>query len=409
MSSNLQRRLGVWCVTGLALIGSVAISGSAMANAPEDWSQWRGPKRDGVSSETKWAENIAKGGPKQLWTAELGLGFSSVSVFKDRVYSMGWRDGQDSVYALDEATGKVIWTHSYASPKWDNMHEGGPASTPAVDEQIVATVSREAQLVVLDTATGKPRYVKDLKKEFGVAPPQWGFCNSPLLLNDQIIVDVGVIAAFEKSTGKLLWKSKNYGPAYSSVVPFVLDGKPALAAFPKSGLVVLNQSDGSEVTTYPWDTSYGVHASTPVVIGSRVFISSGYNKGGVLVDVAGGKAKLVWQTREMRSQMASCVVFNGSLFGFDEGRLICVDLETGNARWNERGLGKGALMLAGGKLVIASEKGDLIIAEASNEKYVPLARVPAAVGQNWTAPVLANGKVYCRNSKGLLVCLTFEK
>jgi outer membrane protein assembly factor BamB len=272
---------------------------------------------------------------------------------------------------------------------------------------VVATVSREAQLVVLDPATGKPRYVKDLKKELHVDPPNWGFCCSPLLMGDQLIVDVGVIAAFDKTTGNLLWKSKNYGPAYSSVVPFVLEGKPALAAFPKSGLVVLSQSDGAEVTTYPWETSYGVNASTPVVMGTKIFFSSGYSKGGALVDVAGGKAKQVWVTNEMRSQMSSCVLYKGLLYGFDEVRLVCLDMDTGTTKWFERGLGKGALMLAGDKLVIAAENGDLIIAEASTDKYKQITRVTGAKGRNWTAPVLADGKVFCRSAKGQLVCLSF--
>lgn len=389
----------------LGVVASPALAQApAVALAP-DWNQWRGPNRDGISSESQWTQQLGPTEPRKAWSMNVGVGYSTVSVFKDRVFTSGWRDGKDSIYAIDANSGKVIWTYSYAAPKWDRMHEGGPASTPAVDETGVYTISRDGVMYALNPETGSVIWTKDLRSEFRVQPPEWGFSGSPLILGDRIAVDMGVIAMLDKKTGNAIWRTKNYEPAYSSPVAMTLGGQLALACFPKSGLVVVAQADGKELASYRWDTSYGVNAATPIVQGNQIFISSGYNKGSALIDVTGGAAKVLWQSREMRNQMPTCVLHEGFLYGFDEGRLTCIDFKTGQTRWVERGLGQGALMLAGGRLIIASERGQLVIAEASPNGFKSLGRWSVLPKNTWTVPVLNHGRLYMRDAEGHLVCL----
>jgi outer membrane protein assembly factor BamB len=175
--------------------------------------------------------------------------------------------------------------------------------------------------------------------------------------------------------------------------------------FNSSGLVILDPKDGRELMLHPWRTDWNVNAAIPIVSGDKVFISSGYNVGCALLQVSGDKPVVIWQNKNMRNHFNSCVLWKGYLYGVDESQLRCLDWETGDVKWTQRGLGKGSLMLADGKLIIMSDKGKLVIAEASPDEFKELASVKVLSGLCWTVPVLSNGKIYCANHEGDLICL----
>lgn len=389
---SLVGRRGMPCI---ALLLGVFATGAIA----EDWAQWRGPDGNGISKETGWnATN-----PKKLWETQVGAGCSSFAVSNGRVYTMGYDDaaGEDVLYCWDAESGKELWQYGYGHAKWANSHDGGPAGTPAVHDGRVYTFSREAKLHCINAETGDPIWHKDLMKEFGVRPPQWGFSGSPVIYKDMLIVDSGVIAALKPDSGEVIWKTANYGSAYSTPHLFTQGRNEALACFPESGLVILNFRDGRELGRYPWQTRHGVNAATPIISGDLAFISSGYNTGGALVKLSPGTMKEVWNTKEMRNHFASSVLWEGKLYGFDETQLKCMDLKTGEVHWSERGLGKGSLMMADGKLIVMSDKGQLVIAPVSPSGFKPLSQTPAVSGATaWVVPVLANGKIYCRNNRG---------
>ena len=195
------------------------------------------------------------------------------------------------------------------------------------------------------------------------------------------------------------------GASYSSPIAFNLDGIRRLAVFLASGLVILNAENGQELSQQPWKTKYDVNAATPIVSGDKVFISSGYNTGCALVQVSGDKPTVIWQNKSMRNHFNSCVLWEGYLYGFDESELKCLDFQTGEEKWSQKGLGKGSLMFADNKLIIMGDKGDLVIAEASPEGFKEISRAKVLSGLCWTVPVLSGGKLYCRNHPGDLVCL----
>jgi outer membrane protein assembly factor BamB len=378
-----------------------------------DWSQWRGPNRDGISSEKGWSTAWPAEGPKQLWSLSVGTGYSTVSVSRGRVYTMGNEDKKDTIYCLDADTGAEIWTHSYTCTTESGGHPG-PASTPTVDGQYVYTLSREGHFFCFDADSGRVAWSKHLRKDFGAKSPEWDFASSPLILDNMVIVDAGMAVAADRSTGNLIWKTRDYGESwgiknqgggYSSPVVFYLNGSKRLAVFNSSGLVILDPNDGRELMLLPWKTSYNVNAATPIVSGDKIFISSGYNVGCALAQVSGDKLATIWQNKNMRNHFNSCVLWEGHLYGFDESQLRCLDWETGDVKWTQRGLGKGSLMLADGKLIIMSDKGKLVIAEASPDGFKELASTKILSGLCWTVPVLSNGRIYCRNHEGELLCL----
>lgn len=388
----------------------------SVTSLAEDWYQWRGPNRDGISNEKGWSSTWPTSGPKKLWEKSLGVGYATVAVSNGRVYTMGNVDKTDTVYCFNADTGAEIWKHSYPCATESGGHPG-PASTPTVDGEEVYTLSREGDLYCFNKASGDVVWHKNVK-DFGAKSPNWDYACSPLILGDMIVIDAGMALALDKSNGNLIWNTKDYGKSwdikaqgggYSSPFAFELDGVQRLAVFNSSGLVILDPKNGKELSIHPWRTDWNVNAAIPIVSRDKVFISSGYNVGCALLQMDGNNLSVVWQNKNMRNQLNSCVLWEGHLYGFDDKQLRCLDWETGDVKWTKKGLGKGSLMIADGKLIIMSDKGQLVIAEASPDSFNELASAKVLSGLCWTVPVLSGGKIYCRSHPGVLVCLDVSK
>ena len=404
MCSELRTKYIVVATLGILFFAWSVIPFAECANNAPDWYQWRGPNRDGISTEKGWLGVWSEGGPKVLWKTSVGIGYSTVSVSSGRIYTMGNAEKTDTVYCLDANTGAEVWKHSYPCEAKGEGHPG-TAATPTVDGKSVYTLSRDGDLFCLNADTGKVIWSKVLQKDFNAKAPTWGFACSPLVLDNWLILDVGPTLALDKATGKLVWQSKEYAPSYSSPFLFQFNGLRRLAVFPATGLVVLDAENGKELGLLPWKGGPDVNAVTPIVSDDKIFISSGYDVGGALVQFSGDKLTTVWQNKNMRNHFNNCVLWEGHLYGFDETTLKCLDFQTGDEKWSQRGLGKGSLMFADGKLIIMSDKGDLVIAEASPASFKEISRAKILSGLCWTVPVLSGGKLYCRNHEGDLACL----
>jgi outer membrane protein assembly factor BamB len=376
------------------------------ATSALDWPRWRGPDANGISKETGWSTSWPAEGPKQLWKANVGTGFSSMSVSGGRVYTTGNRDNRDTVYCFSADTGELIWKHTYAEELDPHYYEGGSSSTPTVDGDAVYTFSRKGELFRFDAATGKVVWIKNLAKEFGLKIPEWGFASSPLVEGNLLIVNAGSAGtALDKATGNAVWTSGKSSAGYSSPVPFKVGQERFVALFLADSVAAFKITDGKELWRHKWKTSYDVNAADPIVSGDKVFISSGYNRGCALLQIGGDRASVLWENKNMRNHFNSCVLLDGYLYGFDESELKCLDLKTGAVKWTEHSLGKSALTAADGKLILQGERGQLVIAEASPAGFKPIARAQVLGGKCWTTPVLANGRIYCRNASGDLVCV----
>ncbi len=178
-----------------------------------------------------------------------------------------------------------------------------------------------------------------------------------------------------------------------------------MALFSTTELEAVTAADGKLLWKFPWKTKYGVNAADPIINGDKFFISSGYNEGCALVQIRSNKAAVLWQNKNMRNHFNSSVLIQGNIYGFDESDLKCLDWSSGAVKWAEGGLGKGSLMAADGKLIVLGEKGMLVVADASPAGFKPISHAQVLGGKCWTTPVLSNGKIYCRNARGDLVCV----
>jgi outer membrane protein assembly factor BamB len=388
----------------LTLTGAATTAAHAV-----DWYRWRGPDLNGISKETGWQTSWPESGPKQLWKAPVGTGFSSFSISRDRVYTMGNTNDTDVVSCLEAGSGKFVWQHAYACPLDPKNFEGGPGATPTVDGDFIYTFSRKGHVYCLNAADGKVAWSKNLNKELGLEIPTWGFAGSALVEGNLVILNAGNAGiALDKKSGKVVWDSGKGPGGYATAVPLAgPDG--GVAMFSRQSLIAVKAADGRELWSYPWKTSYDVNAADPVIAGDRVFMSSGYNHGATVIRIKGSQAEKVWESKNMRNHFNSCVLWQEHLYGVDESELRCLAFDTGEVKWKYPQFGKGSLMLADGKLIGLSEKGELIIAEATPSAFKPIARAQVLTGKCWTMPVLSNGHIYCRNARGDVVCLDVSK
>jgi outer membrane protein assembly factor BamB len=375
-----------------------------------DWPNWRGPKHNGISSETGWSPKALDAG-KIAWKAEIGIGFSSFAVANGKVYTTGHADGADTVFCFDAVSGKVLWKHSYPADLGDKYFEGGTTGTPTVDGDKVYQLSRWGDAMCLDAATGKVVWQKNVQQESGAEIPDWGFGGAPLVMKDLLILNVGQSGlALEKATGKIVWKSGEKPAGYSTPLPYEQGSETSVLLTSGRAYLAVNPRSGATLWEFPWSTSYGVNAADPVVQGKQVFISSGYNKGAAVIDVSSAEPSEVWKSREMRTQMNPAVLIDGHLYGIDgnEGKgagLKCITFATGDKKWEDKSIGAGSLMAADGKLIVLSETGELSIAEVSPSAFNPMAKAKVLDGRCWTVPVLSHGRIYARNAAGKMVCV----
>ena len=370
------------------------------------WPQWDGPDRSNVSRETAWS---SEGVEQDLWRKEVGLGYSTVVVADGRLFTMGYdKDtGLDTIWCFEPVTGEELWTHSYESEIWNRAHEGGTVNTPSIDGDVLYSLNREGNLFCLDVKTGEVIWHTFLKPEENpheLEYPVWGFSASPLVLDDRIYLNCGRILAVDKKTGEVQWASKDYGHAYGTPTAFEFDGKPMIVTLNAQGVGVISREDGSEVYFHEFKgENRGVNAATPIVIDDAVFVSSGTIPAGALLAFGEGELVPVWQNREMVNSFSGCVRMGDHLYGFDGQILKCVNFE-GETVWQERGIGNGAVSGAGDSVLAMSADGELIVLKANPEDFEEQSRAKIfEEGRYWTKPILVNGIIYCRSSKGGLV------
>ncbi|MDG1892649.1 MAG: PQQ-binding-like beta-propeller repeat protein [Verrucomicrobiota bacterium] len=376
-----------------------------------DWPMFRGPEHNGISKETSWRKTWPKTGPPKLWEASVGTGFSSMSVADGKLFTLGNQDKKDTVYALDAVSGKTLWTHVYESKIGAKFYEGGPGSTPTVDLGKVYVLSKWGDLFCLDGKQGHTVWQRQLEQEEGLRLPDWGFNGSPLVHGDHLILNVGGGGmAVDKKTGKTIWLSNDEESGYSTPLPFEIADKTYVALSSGNSFLAADPTTGSKIWEIKWPTRYGVNAADPIIVQNEVWVGSGYGKGHGLFKLNGAVAEVAWTNRELRTQQNAPVLLGGHLFGFDgnggsRAPLKCIERKTGKVVWEESTFKYGSVAAADEQLIILSAQGELLIAPASPEGFLPTARAKVLNGKCWTVPVLSNGLIYVRNSKGRTICL----
>jgi outer membrane protein assembly factor BamB len=400
----------------LFAVSLVAPSRPAVA---EDWPQWRGPQRNGISKEAGLLKEWPKEGPKLLWEVkDIGNGYSTPSVVGDRIYLMSNRGDEESVLALDVKNGKTAWSTPVGKVGENRGPQyPGTRSTPTVDGDVLYALGSDGDLVCLETAEGKLRWKKNLKADFQGRPGNWAYAESPLIDGGVLVCTPGgseaTLVALDKKDGSVIWKSAVPGgdaAAYASPIIARVDGAKEYVQFLGKGVVGVDARTGRFLWRYA-RTAQGSPANipTPVFHDSLVFSSTGRGGGGVArltPEKEGVSAAEVYLRRELANPIGGVVRVGDYLYGTNTQSLFCVAFATGKVRWQNRCVGQGSICYADGRLYVRGENtGDVALVEATPDDYKERGRLhqPDRSRQKaWPYPVVANGRLYLRDQNVLL-------
>lgn len=407
-----------WCLI-LATFGLCAATPAAAA----DWPQWRGPGRDGISHETGLLQTWPTEGPKLVWQAgDIDDGYSTPAVVGDRIYLISNRGMDDEfVQALSTSDGSQIWstTIGKVGPNQGPQYPGS-RSTPTVEGEVLYALGSDGDLACLETASGKVRWKKSLRSDFGGQPGKWAYAESPLIDGDVLVCTPGggeaTMVALDKTSGDVIWKSsvpEGDKAAYASVAIVDVDGVKQYAQFLESGLVGVDAKTGRFLWRYD-RTAEGSPANipTPVTDGSLVYSSTGRGGGGLVkltVDGAGVNAEQVYYSGGVPTSIGGAVLVEGYLYGTTGQGMVCVEFESGAIRWQDRAIGAGSVCYADGRLYVHGEDGRMALVEAAPDAYRELGQfTPPNVpdrgkSKAWAYPVVADGRLYIRDM-GKLWC-----
>jgi len=389
-----------------------------------DWPNWRGVDFDGKSTfkdiKTDWSNGLNK-----LWEVDfLCQGRSTASwatpvIVGNRVVVPGRNETSDLVFCLNANDGSLIWKGEYTAEA-GSSHGPGARATPFIDNDRVYTYGRSGDLVCWSLLDGKILWHKNVKDEGG-EEPEWGLSSTPLVIDNKVVVQGGgkaLVVAYDKITGDLLWKSLAGASGYSASIPLMIDSTMNLLVYHGMALSCLNPKDGSEIWRVPWETDYGVNATTPAIMGDIIFHTSGYGKGGQAIKVTKNDYKVLWTNEIMASQHSDPFIIDGYIYGYsgqstrNNGDFKCVDLNTGKEIWSTNEIGYGTAIYVDGHIICLDLKGNLFLVKLEPSKFNKIAEIKQAIPEvkslAWTAPVVANGKLYLRYLQRL-ICFDLSK
>jgi outer membrane protein assembly factor BamB len=396
---------------------AVTVACCSLPGAAADWPQWRGPQRTGISTETGLLQEWPAGGPKLVWrVTNVGAGFSTPSVVGDRLYLLS-NEGMASefVRALAVGDGKQAWSTrigKVGNPEQQPAYPGS-RSTPTIDGDVLYALGSDGDLAALDLPTGRVRWKKSLRADFGGEPGTWGYSESPLVDGDVLVVTPGgrtSLVALNKKTGGEIWRSVVPGgeaAGYASIAIVSTGGIKQYVTFLQKGIVGVDARSGA----FLWrDNRTGdgsaANIPTPVVSGAGVYNAT--NQGGgalVTLTAAAGKvtAQPAYHERRLPGSNGGSVVIDGYLYGTNATSLLCVEFTSGAVKWQERGIGTASVVYVDGRLYLRGEEGDVALVEPSpggyreKGRFTPPGAPERGAAKAWPHPVVANGRLYVRD------------
>jgi outer membrane protein assembly factor BamB len=380
-----------------------------------DWPQWRGANRDDQSPDKSILNPWPAKGPEKQWVfKEAGLGYAGFSVVGDQLFTMGAKDGGEHVISLDAQTGAQKWSVPLDNRVYPNNWGDGPRSTPTVDGDLLYTLSANGVLGCLAAKDGKILWKTDLVKDLGGKLQDWGYTESVLIDGDKVICtpggDQGTMAALDKKTGKVLWRSTGLKEAaqYSSPILITHEGKKQLVQLLTKKVIGVDPENGDVLWTANFPGRVAV-IPTPIYSKGYLYVTAGYGIGCRLLKLGGKEPEVVYENNNMVNHHGGVILVDGKLYGHsDKGGWTCQDFLTGETVWKDESLGKGGVGFAAGHLVCVDEKsGEVALVEASPSGWKEKSRFtldPQTTqrkpqGKIWVHPVIVNGRLYLRDQE----------
>ncbi len=390
------------------------------------WPQWRGPNRDGKSSDKRLLKSWPAGGPKRIWKVTgIGQGFSNVSIGGGLIYTTGRkqvgnpttlpaakhvyeRPGKRLYLFAIDMKGKYKWVRDLTA-SYMGYYKGARA-TPTYDYGHVYLVTGTGRIGCYDAKTGETKWTRDMK-EFRPNKIKWGFTESPLIVGDLMVISPGgdcFMAALNKETGKTVWKSEGFGGAqYGSPIHVVYQDVPMIVNGSHKGLMAVHAETGKTLWTQEFGADALACVPTVAFSNGHVFWAIGYGKGAICMkmSVSGDKvtATEAWRSNDMDNTVGGYVIHDGHVYGNHKNGYTCLDLKTGAKKWFDKGVGKGSICWADGMLYLYSETDGTVRLATCSPEGLELKGTVSVGGsqQSWAHPVVAGGRLYLRYDDSL--------
>lgn len=415
-SSNARhgkaRRLLGWracCRTGLLL--------ALAAPAAAQWPQWGGPRGDFDAQVSGLAASWPEGGPRKIWTRELGDGYSSILVEKDRLYTMYRGNDRETAIALDAETGRTIWEFAYDSqPSEEHVKQfgTGPRATPALAGHRLFTVGVSGTMHCLDKQDGKPQWSKELWRELKGSVLNHGYSSSPLPYKDLVIVMIGgedhAVVALNQSDGSVVWQKHSFENSFASPKLITVDGEDQLVCMMDGAVVGLRPTDGELLWQYTGGDKFRFNANQPIWGPENILFISAPEAGsrGLHLTRTDGRTQVkeLWSTRKIQFSHVTAVRIGDYVYGCTGGGqgpsfMAAINIRDGKVAWRERGFVKSTTLLAGGHLLVLQEDGELVLATASPEKLTIHSRAAVLERVSWTVPTVVGKTAFIRDLKSI--------
>jgi outer membrane protein assembly factor BamB len=379
------------------------------------WPGFRGPDRDNVLAGVTIDPNWSRNPPQEIWRRPVGPGWGSFALVGNRLCTQEQRDEDEVVVCYDAATGEPIWLHAYPARFWEALGGAGPRATPTYHDGRLYTLGATGVLSCLDAATGEPAWTRNIADDTGARVPDWGFANSPLIVDDLVIVHAAgapegrAVVAYDLAAGEPRWFGQAGGASYSSPHLTTIDHVRQIVMITGEGAFGLEAETGDLLWKHEWpatggsgervvqpsllDGGGGILIGTPF-LGTRKIAVSSDASGAWTVDEE-------WTSRGLKPYYNDLVVHRGTAFGFDGNILAAIDVETGDRAWKGGRYGNGQVLLLPDQdlLLVLSERGELALVRGSAERFEEVARMQALDGKTWNHPIVVGGVVYMRNAE----------
>jgi hypothetical protein len=411
----------------LVPISFLAMSVLALLARADDWPQWRGPTRTGVSREIGLLKAWPAGGPKLLWKLDdIGGGYSTPAVVGDRIYLMVNKKGEEFVAALAVKDGATVWSTRVGKvgPNKGPQYPGS-RSTPTVEGDFIYALGSDGDVTCLSKDKGKVLWSKNLKKDFAGRPGMWAYSESVLIDGDTLVCTPGgksaTLVALKKKDGEVIWKCPVPGgddAAYASAITVTVGNSRQYVQFLGKGLIGVDAKTGKFLWRYDGTKDQAANIPTPVFHDGCVFTSTSRNGTGlnrIKVDKDEITSEQVYYNKTPLNSIGGVVRVGDYVYGTDaRGRLVCMEFKTGKQKWAHASVGTAALCYADGMLYVRGQGGSgfgpettpsVALVEASPDGYKEKGRFEQPNHGDkpaWPHPVVANGRLYLRDADVLL-------
>jgi len=423
--------------------------GTARLSGRPAFPQFLGATRNGVISGVALEPDWSSHPPEELWRREIGEGFSSFAVVGDLAITQEQRGDEELVVAYERDTGEVQWVSSAAARYSTAIAGTGPRATPTVDGDQVFTMGATGWLRAHDLATGETLWAHDILAEHGGQLPEWGVAGSPLVVVRQVadspaevdslegedaavstaelepapmplspreerlvVISAGgpsgaSLVAYDATSGELVWAGGDDGMSYSAPAVLELAGVSQIVQFNLASITGHRIEDGAVLWSHPWSREQPNVAQPLLLPGSRLLISSGYGIGAEVIrieqDVSGFQVISEWSSPRLKAKFSNPVFHRGSVYGLDDGVLVCLDPESGERRWKRGRYGHGQLLLVGEHLLIQAEDGRVVVVDANPEEPIERASFGPLEHRTWNTLALAGDQLFLRNDREAVV------